>query len=193
ERLFGSDVDTQELSTVADRLTEIVATLDTSGRPLASGNQAVTPPAEPWARLWRAWTALREYRGDGHVATLVSNDLSVPEVQVLSATWGHERYDLDMLRATRNLTDEVWSAAQAALASRGLLDSNGALSDSGRNLREDIESRTDRASMRAWSQLSDAELRQVHTFTLDLSTRIIDSGQFPARTAVGSPWPPPAL
>ncbi|MDD2859266.1 MAG: hypothetical protein PHU75_11405 [Candidatus Nanopelagicales bacterium] len=192
-RIFGDSVDGGALRSVGDLLVATVAALDVAGRPLAAANQAVVPPAEPWARLWRAWTTLREYRGDGHVAALVASDLDVPEAQVLSATWGSDRYDIDMLRATRRLDDDVWSSAQAALHVRGLLDRAGALTASGRALREDIELRTDQACMRAWSRFTTDELRTIFDFTSALSAQVIESGGMRAATAVGAPWPPPAL
>ncbi|CAI9403062.1 SCO6745 family protein [Nocardioides sp. T2.26MG-1] len=42
------------------------------GRPLFAANRALAQPDEPLARLWQAATLLREHRGDGHVAALVT-------------------------------------------------------------------------------------------------------------------------
>ena len=87
ERVFGGGSATADLTRFADLLTEVCADLDTAGRPLAAGNQALRPPAEPWARFWHACTTLREYRGDAHIAALVTAELSVAESLVLTAAW----------------------------------------------------------------------------------------------------------
>jgi hypothetical protein len=187
------DAPLDDVSACADLLVTVAGRLDTSGRPLAAGNQAIATPDDPWARLWRAWMTLREYRGDAHVATLVSHDLAADEAQVLSTGWAGGDYDVDMLRTTRFLTDDVWSAAVEALHARGLVDATGTPTEQGRDLRGLIEQQTDTACMRAWSQLTPADLARVHALTLALSSSIVDAGLFPARTAVGAPWPPPPL
>ena len=190
ERVFGESQNLQEIDRVGSLLAQIVSQLDVSGRPLAAGNKAVTSPAEPWAKLWRAWNTLREYRGDAHVATLVANNLTVDEAQVLSATWGATKYDVELLRSTRGLDDTRWELAQAQLIARGLLDAEGSISQAGMNLREDIEQKTDEACMNAWNQLSMGELEDVRQVTYQLSAHIIEAGLFPVRSAVGAPWPP---
>src|SRR4051794_40026761 len=48
---------------------------DCEGRVLAAANQALPRPGEPLAALWQATTTLREHRGDGHVATLISHGI----------------------------------------------------------------------------------------------------------------------
>ncbi len=190
QRVFADSQNLQEIAQVGELLATLVSNLDVSGRPLAAGNKAVTSPDEPWAKLWRAWNTLREYRGDAHVATLVANNLTVDEAQVLSATWGAAKYDVDLLRATRGLDDSRWEVAQTQLQERGLLNPDASISAAGIGLREDIELRTDHACMNAWNQLSEAELESVRSCTYKLSAHIIEAGLFPVRSAVGAPWPP---
>lgn len=190
QRVFADSQNLQEITEVGELLATLVSNLDVSGRPLAAGNKAVISPDEPWAKLWRAWNALREYRGDAHVATLVANNLTVDEAQVLSATWGAAKYDVDLLRTTRGLDDSRWELAQTQLQDRGLLNADGSISPLGAQMRDDIELRTDQSCMNAWNQLSATDLEAVRTCTYKLSAHIIDAGLFPVRSAVGAPWPP---
>ena len=192
-RIVGADLDAAELARVGGLLAEVAASLDVAGRPLAAANQAIESPAEPWAKFWRAWTVLREFRGDTHVAELVAHDLSVIEAQVLGSAWKPEALDVEMLRSSRKLDDEVWQRGQDSLHARGLLDDAGVLTAAGVALRQDIEVRTDIACLRIWSQLSLADLTAVHAFTLALSEVAVAGEHMRAKTAVGAPWPPPPL
>ncbi len=192
-RVFEDSIDMDELTRLAALLADVSQNLDVAGRPLAAGNQAVASPDEPWAKFWRAWTVLREFRGDSHVAELVAHDISVVDSQVLGAAWKGASLDVQMLRSTRKLDDEIWQRGEASLQARGLLDEGGALTPAGAALREEIELRTDVACLRIWSQLSPADLQAVYAFTLALSEVVVAGEHMRAKTAVGAPWPPPAL
>jgi Helix-turn-helix family len=70
--------------------------------------------------LWQAWTTMREYRGDGHVALLTSTGLDGCEVHVLFAATGG--VDPALLQDRRGWSAEEWSAAADRLAMRGFVD-----------------------------------------------------------------------
>jgi hypothetical protein len=167
--------------------------LDTAGRPLAAANQAVVAPVEPWARFWRAANTLREFRGDGHIAALVAADLDVTEALALTIIWGGSQIDAEMLRTSRHVDEQRWAAAVSRLADRGVLTASGALTSAGRALREDVEQTTDRLAMRAWDVLTASECEGLYAFLARLSSQLIEDGNMRAVTAVGAPWPPPAL
>jgi hypothetical protein len=178
---------------LAAELAGLVSTLDTGGRPLAAANQAVEPPDEPWARLWRALTTLREYRGDAHVAALVAAGLGLVESEVLTAAWAGDRVDLAMLRRTRRIDDAAWASARTGLASRGLLTDAGGLTAAGSALRSDVEDATDRASAPPYRELGPDGTRRLWQLATELSQSLIEAGHIPAVTPVGAPWPPPTL
>jgi hypothetical protein len=191
-RQFAEHPGNLQVSSMAVMLAEVVAELDTSGRPLAAANQAVDPPAEPWAQLWRAMNTLREYRGDAHIAALVAADLDAVEAQVVMADWAGERLQLERLRQSRSLTDEVWLAARARLHERGLLTEQGSLTSVGRECRDGIEAATDVASARPFERLGADRSWELWQFAGDLSSALIDTGRMIAVTPVGAPWPPPS-
>ena len=94
-------------TTVLPLLLEAINGAASGGRPLFAANRDVAPPDDPVAALWLATTTLREHRGDGHVATLVSADLDGCEVHVLfSATEG---VDPSLLRDSRGWSTDEWS------------------------------------------------------------------------------------
>jgi hypothetical protein len=191
-RQFGEHPGSERVSSLASMLAETVAGLDTSGRPLAAANQAVEAPIEPYARLWRAMNTLREYRGDAHVAALVAADLDVVEAQVVMAVWAGERLNLDRLRASRGLSEPVWTAARTRLHERGLLTEEGSLTNAGRQLRDEVEATTDAASARPFRQLGADRTWEIWQFVGELSSALIDTGRMIAVTPVGAPWPPPS-
>ena len=123
-------------------LAPLLATADATGRPLYAGNAAVELPTDPVARLWQLATALREHRGDGHVALLVANGISGLEAHVLQSARG--RFSADEITAVRGWSAEEWAAAVASLTERGLLD--GGLTTAGQALLDEIETGTDELS-----------------------------------------------
>ncbi len=192
-RTFGDDYPVEHLTETTEVLANALAGLDVAGHPLAAGNQAVSLPEDPWARLWRCVTTAREFRGDSHVGSLVAHDLSSVESQALSTAWKPEGYDLPMLQRSRGISPEAWSAAIEALSDRGLLKGGHALTPAGAELRAQIELETDQAAMRIWDQLSPTELSKVHVLMSALSSTVLGEHVGQSRSAVSAPWPPPAL
>jgi hypothetical protein len=163
ERL-GDAVTSPEMARAADLAQQATAGLVERGvgRPLAAAHAALPVPDEDHLRLWWAITALREYRGDGHLVALVDAELSGLEALVVHAASGD--VGADVLKATRAWSDTDWDRAVDGLAARGLLESDGTFTAAGAELRQQIEDRTDRLAAPAWSQLSDdegAELRDL--------------------------------
>nr|CEL21579.1 hypothetical protein [Kibdelosporangium sp. MJ126-NF4]CTQ92360.1 hypothetical protein [Kibdelosporangium sp. MJ126-NF4] len=121
-----------------------------AGRPLAAANAILDVPEQPRLKLWHAATILRESRGDGHVAALVAAPLDPVEALVLFAL--DRGVDPAYMRVARGWSDEEWAGAQERLSQRGLVR-DGAISDEGTALRDDIETRTDEAAEQPWRAL----------------------------------------
>ena len=161
---------------------------DMSGRPLGAANQVVPAPDEPHLRLWQALTAIREHRGDGHVHVLGHAGLAPCEALVLQSATG--RSPEDGLRAHRGWTDDDWAAAAASLARRGLVDGEGAITDAGRSLRQQIEDDTDRLATPIADALGDDGVDELVTLLRPLAATVFESGAVPAHNNMGVPWPP---
>lgn len=130
-----------------------------AGRPLAAAHATLPVPDEAHLRLWWAVTALREHRGDGHVAALVDAELSGIEALVSHAAAGD--VPAEVLRTTRGWSQDEWSAAVDGLVWRGLVESDGSSTAAGSELRRSIEDRTDRLAAGPWEQLGDEEAAEL--------------------------------
>ena len=90
-RLLGDDaVESTDMTRAAElaRVAAEDASTRVEGRPLAAGHAGLDWPDEPHLVLWHAQSILREYRGDGHVALLVSNGLSGIEALISHGATG---------------------------------------------------------------------------------------------------------
>ena len=130
-----------------------------AGRPLAAAHAALPVPDEPHLRLWWAVTALREHRGDGHVAALVDAELSGLEALISHAASGD--VPAEVLRTTRGWPEAEWADGVDALVWRGLVEADGTATPAGAELRRSIEERTDRLGAGPWEQLDDDEATEL--------------------------------
>ncbi len=111
-----------------------------AGRPLFAATRATGEPDDPVEALWYWCTALREHRGDGHVAALTAAGLDGCETLVLFAAV--DGPPADLLRRSRGWSADQWAYAHDRLARRGLVDGAGATA-AGRELRRWVEATTD--------------------------------------------------
>lgn len=171
-RLGGELVDAPETAEAAQlaRIAAIEASADPAGRPLFAGHTALAWPDEPHLVLWHAQTLLREYRGDGHIAALVSAGLSGCEALVTHAAAGD--VPAQVLRATRQRTDDDWAAAVERLTAAGWLASDGTLTDQGHAGRDGIEAQTDALSLRPYAALGEERCRRLRELARPLSRRM---------------------
>lgn len=153
--------DSAELRELAALLTTAAATAFTrpEGRPLFAGIAAIPWPDAPPAQVWLGMHALREFRGDGHVALLTSHDLTALEALVLHAGMG---IPTELLRTSRGWPSEAWDATVDDLRSRGLLEADDVkLSEEGAALRGGIERRTDDLAMPAYTEIGEDGVRRI--------------------------------
>jgi hypothetical protein len=132
------------------------------------------------AALWHAVTLLREHRGDAHVAVLIAEGISGRESNVLHVAAGKVPREY-MMRA-RDYDDASWHEHEAALAARGLLDDHGALTAEGTELKNHIESTTDRLALTALDALDDHEIETLFRALTPITRCVIAGGDIPAMT-----------
>ncbi|MFI9328971.1 hypothetical protein ACIGZJ_15650 [Kitasatospora sp. NPDC052868] len=145
----------EQIELVADLLEQAVARLDCGGRVLSAANAALPRPVGPYGRLWQAATVMREHRGDGHVAALVSAGLDGCEALVVRSALDVRR---EVLQPMRGWTDEEWEAAAARLVERGWVTERGTITECGRIRHQSLEAATDLAAARVWEGYPRAEL-----------------------------------
>jgi hypothetical protein len=135
-RLLGGDVlRSAAVAEAAELAREAALAAPVAGRPLGAANAALPWPDPPHLVLWHAQTVLREQRGDGHVAALLTAELDPVESLALFAA--DIAMDPDWMRTRRGWTDDEWAAGAHRLVDRGLLGADGALTAAGRAVRTD--------------------------------------------------------
>jgi hypothetical protein len=116
--------------------------LRVEGRALFAGLKGLQMPTTPIGKLWRLADALREYRGDSHIAAWVSQGLDAVELCLLTDSFSG--LPLRTYSATRGWRDTDFDPATERLVAKGLLDAKtGTYTEEGRKLRELIEVKTD--------------------------------------------------
>ncbi|MFG2788333.1 hypothetical protein [Streptomyces sp. NPDC048419] len=145
----------------------------TQGRPLFAAHAALPWPEEPVLQLWHAQTLLREFRGDGHVACLLTEGVGGLEALVLHAATGE--VPVGFLKASRAWPEEEWAGTQERLRERGLLDGDS-LSPEGVLLRRHIEDRTDRLALPAYAALGDACCERLAELAGPFGRAVVDAG-----------------
>ncbi len=175
-RIIGDAVEGPEMARAAE-LAEIAArAIDTDGRPVAAALAALEWPDRPHLALWHAISILREYRGDGHVASLVTHRIDGLESLVLHAAMGE--IPRDALLMTRGWSTEEWDAAVDRLAARGLVDDAAAFTPAGRAFRDSIEDETDVLALDPWTTLGQADSDELRALVRPWSRAIVAGGTF---------------
>jgi hypothetical protein len=188
-RLLGDEVvAAASVSRAAALAAEAVAGCSMAGRPMGAANQALPEPDQPHLRLWQALTAIREYRGDGHINRLVDADVSPCQALVLQAATGRSSWD--GLRSHRGWSDDEWSAAIASLAERGLVTDDGQITAAGVELRAAIEEGTDRLSAPIVRSIGEDGADELIALLHPLAGAVMAVGEVPALNNMGVPWPP---
>ncbi|WP_019634022.1 SCO6745 family protein [Actinomadura atramentaria] len=165
-----------------DPLLRAVEAADGTGRALFAANRDLPRPQDPVEDLWQAVTALREHRGDGHVAILTAEGLDGAQSNILAAAvkGSPEQW----LKDSRGYTDEEWETARAALVDRGLLAADGTATAEGRAFRDAIEARTDARAAGPYRALPDPTA--LYDALLPLAQAVIATGEIPFPNPVGA-------
>lgn len=157
-------------------LARAVEPLRPEGRALFSGLLALGVPEDPLAAVWRRGDLLREFRGDSHIAAWISAGLDATEIGLLTELyWG---LPMRTYIRTRAWTDDQLDAALDRLVTRGLV-ADGALTSDGRELREEVEVRTDAQVRPALDALGD-DLDELLAILRPWGVAVRAAGGYPA-------------
>lgn len=164
QRMLGDAVEDPSIAQAVDILRPAVdaACNRPEGRPLFAGHARLPEPVDlPHVALWWAITLLREFRGDGHIATLVDAELSGLDALILHGATGD--VPMSILQQTRAWPDDEWAAGLEAMQRRGLVTADETLTDDGRRLRDHIEARTDELATPAWGAIDPEDADRVRS------------------------------
>jgi len=178
--VLGDAVDGDDVIEAATLAETAARACTVVGRPLYAGHAQLPWPDEPHLALWHAITLLREFRGDGHIAALVTADLDACEALITHAGAADSAIGYEVLQRSRAWPEEDWNAAKARLSARGLFDGAG-LTDAGNALRTRIEEQTDQLAMAPWEALSEEDATRLRALVRPWSRAISESGVFGLR------------
>jgi hypothetical protein len=167
-RLLGNDVvasaEMRQAAELARGMAEVAVTR-VEGRPLCAGHANLPWPDEPHLTLWHAQSILREFRGDGHIALLLTHGLSGIEALVTHGTSGD--VPMRILQSTRGWADEEWGAATVRLQERGWLTGGNdpTLTEWGQRQRQVIEEQTDLLAAVPYAALGEVGCSELRALT----------------------------
>jgi hypothetical protein len=158
-RILGDRADDPTVARAADLLTTAGTSAPIEGRGMYAALRALPLPTEPVARLWHGANLLREHRGDGHIAALVSEGIGGTEAHVLLALSEGMRAE-DFGRIS-HLPAAQLAGVVDGLRARGLVTDDGGFTEAGRQAKQRVEDLTDRLAAPAYAVLEPVELDQL--------------------------------
>jgi len=151
------------------------------GRPLFAAHASLPWPDAAHLVLWHAQTLLREHRGDGHVALLLTEGLDGLGALITHAATGS--IPAEALRTSRAWSEHEWAAGVERVRKQGwLADRAGlALSEAGQRRRQLIENRTDELALDPYQAIGEEGCARLSELAGPLSAAVMaaDLG-FPA-------------
>lgn len=179
-RLLGDDDGDPTPAEAGELLRAAVAGCRPEGRALFAAHAALPWPLEARAAVWHGANLLREYRGDGHIAVLLSHGLRAVDAVALHAAVRPQ--GSDFLLNSRMWGEEAYSQARARLVARGFMDESGKATDGGLKFREMIEVETDRIASAPFEELGAARAERLLEILKVFVARVLDGGGIPPST-----------
>jgi len=174
-RILGDLVEYPGLARAAELLAKASTSAPTEGRVMYAALRTLPMPEEPVARLWHSANMLREHRGDGHAAALVSEQIGGIEAHVLSAL-DQGIYPAESFGRIHHLPEERLAEVMEGLRARGLLGTSGRFTDAGRATKSRIESLTDALAEAPYDGLEPLELDRLVSLLEPISSRLKATG-----------------
>ncbi|MDQ0843250.1 hypothetical protein [Streptomyces sp. V1I6] len=180
--VLGDAVASKELAEAAELARRAAEAAECAGRPLAAANAALPWADEPHLVLWQAATRLREHRGDGHLAALLTAGLDPVESLVSFAGVGAAPVETF---ESRGWSEAEWAAARERLVARGLLAADGTATTDGRALRAEVERRTDEMAAAPWAALGPDDTARLSELLGPYWVAVLGTGLLPGQNTLG--------
>ncbi len=173
-RILGDLADTPGVARAAGLLIKAGTSARTDGRALYAAVRTLPLPTEPVARLWHGANLLREHRGDGHVAALLTLGIAGTEAHVLHAL--SEDMPAEKFGRVSHLPRAQLDAVVDGMRARGLIGPDGWLTAAGRQTKERVETLTDKLAAPAYDVLDPDELDRLVEDLEPLAAVLIAAG-----------------
>jgi hypothetical protein len=155
------------------------------GRPLFAAHAALTWPddSQPALVLWHAQTLLREYRGDGHIAALVTEGLSGLDAHISHIAT--QTLPTQILRSTRAWNETDFQTGVDGMVGRGLVvrneDGSLGLTETGAAQRQHLEDLTDTLAAAPYAAAGEATCTELRRLARPLAQAVVATGLSPLR------------
>ena len=179
-RLLGDDDADPGPAEAGELLRAAVAGCRPEGRALFAAHAALAWPQDPRAIVWHGANLLREYRGDGHIAVLLSHGLRAVDAVTLHAAVRPQ--GSEFLLNSRMWGEEAYAQARARLVARGFLDEGGKVTDGGLKFREMIELETDRIAAAPFEELGAVRAERLLEILKGFVAGVAEGGGIPPST-----------
>jgi hypothetical protein len=173
-RILGDHVDSPGFDRATQLLTKAATSAPYEGRPMYAALRATPIPNEVVARLFHAASLLREHRGDGHIAALMSERVGGLEAHVLFAL--HLEIPAEKFGRIHHLPPDQLAAVIDGMRDRGLIGDDGWLSEQGRAVKQRVEALTDDLAAEPYESLQPGELDELMA-TLEPLTALLFAAQ----------------
>ena len=158
-RILTDRVEHPAFARTTELLLKAATSVPCEGRPMYAALRALPTPDDVVTRFFHAGSLLREHRGDGHIAALMTEGIGRTEAHVLAAL------DMDMPAEKFGRVHHLPAAQLATvidgLRDRGLIGDDGWLSKQGRATKQRIEALTDDLAATPYEGLPAGELGEL--------------------------------
>ena len=158
-RILGDLADSPGVARAGDLVIKAGSSARTEGRALYAAVRTLPVPTEPLARLWYGCNLLREHRGDGHIAALVTAGIGGTEAHVLHAL--SDGMPAEQFGRVSHLPPGQLAGVVDGMRARGLIGADGWLTPAGHQIKQRVESLTDELAAPAYEILEPGELDQL--------------------------------
>lgn len=181
-RALGDQANSMRIERAADLASQIAFAQPAEGRPIFAANRSIDEPTEPLTRLWHAATLIREHRGDGHVAALVTAGIGGRESHVFHAL--SSGTPSEVYTVARDFSEAEWATHLQSLRMKGLANGHG-LSEDGLRVKLEIEDRTDALACAGVIALTQGEQDELFALLYPIARAVVDTGDLPLDSPMG--------
>jgi hypothetical protein len=170
-RILGGHVDSPEFARATELLTKAATSAPFEGRPMYAALRSIPIPEDVVARLFHAASLLREHRGDGHIAALMTEGVGGLEAHVLLAL--DAGMPAERFGRIHHLPAAQLTAVIEKMRDRNLIGDDGWLSERGRSVKQRVEELTDDLAAKPYECLEPDELDELMATLAPLATLLL--------------------
>src|SRR5215207_9625703 len=170
-RILGDQVDAPAFARAAEVLLRAATSAPYEGRPMYAALRTMPIPEDVVGRLFHAASLLREHRGDGHIAALMTERVGGLEAHVLFAL--DVGMPAERFGRIQHLPAAQLAAVTDGMRDRDLIGDDGWLSQQGRAVKQRVEALTDSLAAKPYESLEPEELDELVASLEPLATLLL--------------------